>query len=134
MKSIYGTHSNAVPAPELGSQKKNIQSQKNCTCSPSNDSHGVCNKLGSIDASKTSKTIDEQKDCLHLVYSSEHFNNEICHEDVSVFVSSHEHAATTGSMFNEKEPVRSYPIVLFFIFRNNAVSVTCFAYLYVISS
>uniref|UniRef100_A0A164STK5 Uncharacterized protein n=1 Tax=Daucus carota subsp. sativus TaxID=79200 RepID=A0A164STK5_DAUCS len=111
VKSIYGTRSNAVPAPELRSQKKNIQSQKNCSCSPSNDSHGVCNKLGTIDASKTSKTIDEQKDCLHLVYSSEHFNNEICKEDVSVFVSSHEHAAMTGSMFNEKEPFNRNKVI-----------------------
>lgn len=109
----YQTHSTDVSASELRSQKKYIQNQKSSTFSPSNDSHGVCAKSGSVDASITSKTVDEVKDCLHSVYSSEHFNNEVCNKDESVFISSHNSAAMRGTMLSEEEPVRSYSIFLF---------------------
>lgn len=109
----YRTCSTDVPASELRSQKKYIRNQKSSTCSPPDDSHGVCIKSGSVDASVTSKTVDEEKDCLHSVFSSEHFNKEVCNKDESVFISSHNSAALRGTMLNEEEPVRSYSIFFF---------------------
>lgn len=109
----YRAYSTDVPASELRSQKKYIRNQKSSTCSPSNDSHGVCIISGSVDASVTSKAVDEKKDSLHSVYSSEHFNKEVCNEDESVFISSHNSAAMRGNMLNDEEPVRSYSRFLF---------------------
>ncbi|KAL8120980.1 uncharacterized protein LOC141724995 isoform X2 [Apium graveolens] len=100
----YRTHSTDVPASEFRSQKKYIRNPKSSTCSSPIDSHGVCIKSGSIDASVTSKTIDEEKECLHSVYSPEHFNKEVCNKDESVFMSSHNSAAMRDTMLNEEEP------------------------------
>ncbi|KAK1389841.1 hypothetical protein POM88_018019 [Heracleum sosnowskyi] len=106
------THSTDVPALELRSEKKYIQNQKSSTCSPSsNDSHGVCTKSGSVDASITSKTVDEVKDCLHSAYSSEQFNKEFCNKDESVFISSHNSASMRGTMLNEEEPFNRNKVI-----------------------
>lgn len=108
----YQTHSTTVPASEVESQRKYIQNQKSSTCSPSNDSQGVCNVPGNVDASINLKIVEKEEDCLHSVHSSEDFNRKVCNEDESVFISSRNRADMTGTVFNEEEIVRSFTAVL----------------------